>query len=461
MDLMNDKTNKALVAMSVPIALGMLSTFLFQVIDTYFVGQLGSDALAALSFASTLYFLLIGIFIGLAVGVSILVGKAFVARSEVLMKQTSLIALTISLLFAVFILSIGVASLDPLFRLLGAEAEILSMIKQYLVPLLLGMPLLTLGLVAGGALRATGTVLLPEVLMAIAGVLNLIFDYLLNFGHGGFPQLGIEGAAWATVLSWVFVCLGMMLLLRNKQLLQFELPPWKIWQKTSRQIFSLSTPTIVNQMIGPLTLMYLTFLLAMESTQAVAAFGIAGRLETLLMIGILGVSTALTPFIAQNVGAQRKERVEEAIVFGGKASTYLGLAVALILFLSIRPLASLFSNDPSVIKQTSLYFYVVSLSYISYGLYLVTSSIFNGLELPLEALGISCVKSFLFTLPLTWIGSYWGVIGIFAGLSFSNLLAGVYAAWRMRKELDRVESKLLQEPILHSYWKDLKGMFNG
>ena len=118
MDPIKDKTNKALIAMSVPIALGMLSTFLFQVIDTYFVGQLGSDALAALSFASTLYFLLIGIFIGLAVGVSILVGKAFGAKNEALMKQTSLIALAISLLFAVLILGIGLISLDPLFRLL-------------------------------------------------------------------------------------------------------------------------------------------------------------------------------------------------------------------------------------------------------------------------------------------------------------------------------------------------------
>ncbi|MBX2870473.1 MAG: polysaccharide biosynthesis C-terminal domain-containing protein, partial [Saprospiraceae bacterium] len=121
----------------------------------------------------------------------------------------------------------------------------------------------------------------------------------------------------------------------------------------------------------------------------------------------------------------------------------------------------LFSDDISIIQQTSQYFYIVSLSYILYGLYLVTSSIFNGLERPSEALGISCARSFLFTLPLTWIGSHWGVLGIFAGLSFSNLLAGIYASWRMRKELDRVQSKLLQEPVLSSYWKDITGIFNG
>ncbi|MBX2870696.1 MAG: MATE family efflux transporter, partial [Saprospiraceae bacterium] len=385
MDPIKDKTNKALLAMSVPIALGMLSTFLFQVIDTYFVGQLGAEALAALSFASTLYFLMIGIFIGLAVGVSILVGKAFGAGDQVLVKQVTIIALGIGLLFTLVLVGVGIFSLDAMFQLMGAEAEILAMIKQYLVPLLLGMPLLSLALVGGGVLRATGNVLPPEILMAIAGVLNLIFDYLLIFGYGGFPKMGIEGAAWATVISWGFACFSMIILLWKKHLLAVNQLKWPVWQKTIRQIFGLSTPTIIHQMIGPLTLMYLTFLLAMVSPQAVAAFGIAGRIETLLMIGILGVSTALTPFIAQNVGAKRKERVEEAIVFGGKASTYLGLAVAFFLFLSIRPIAKLFSDDISIIQQTSQYFYIVSLSYILYGLYLVTSSIFNGLERPSEA----------------------------------------------------------------------------
>lgn len=446
--------------MSIPIALGMLSTFLFQVIDTYFVGQLGGEALAALSFASTLYFLMVGLFIGLGVGVSILIGRAYGAGEELLTKQITFIALAFSFLFTITLTALGITSLGPLFSAMGAEPTVLPLIQSYLKPLLWGMPLLTLGLTGGGALRATGKVLKPELLMVLAGVVNLLLDYALIFGKWGLPPLGIRGAALATVFSWILVFLGMLGLLWKAGLLQLRLPVWLQWKKIVGQIFDLSVPTMVSQMIGPLTLMYLTFLLAKESAEAVAAFGVAGRIETLLMIGILGVSSALTPFIAQNVGARRRERVEQAIVFGGKASTYLGIAVALILFVSIRPLAALFSENPTIIRQTSQYFYIVSLSYCLYGLYLVTAAIFNGLALTMEALRISFVKSLFFTIPLTWIASYWGVIGIFAGVSFSNLLAGVYAAWRMRKELDRVESKLLHETVLHTYWKDIKSLLN-
>lgn len=446
--------------MSVPIALGMLSTFLFQVVDTYFVGQLGGDALTALSFASTLYFLLVGLFIGLAVGVSILIGRAAGAGEGKQVKQITFIALGVSLLFTEVLAILGISSLSALFSVMGAEANVLPLIQNYLRPLLYGMPLLTLGLIAGGILRATGRVLQPELLMVLAGVINLVLDYGLIFGKWGFPSLGIKGAALATVFSWMVVFLGMMGLLLKEGLLHIRFPPWPQWRKIIGQIASLSIPTVVSQMIGPLTLIYLTFLLARESAEAVAAFGVAGRIETLLMIGILGVSTALTPFIAQNVGARRRERVEQAIVFGGKASTYLGIAVAAILFVTIRPMATLFSENPTIVKQTSQYFYIVSLSYCLYGLYLVTAAIFNGLALTMEALRISFAKSFFFTIPLTWIASYWGVVGIFAGVSFSNLLAGVFAAWRMRKELDRVDSQLLNEPVLHTYWKDFKSLLN-
>ncbi len=458
-DILKDKTNKALVSMSLPISIGMLSTFLFQVIDTYFVGQLGANSLAALSFASTIYFLMVGLFIGLSVGVSIIIGKATGAKDMAKVRKTTLIAIALCLFLTVSIAAVCILFVEPIFRFLGATTDIIPLIKDYLVPLLMGIPLLTTGILCGGVLRATGNVTKPEVMMAIAGVINLVFDYALIFGKWGFPEMGIEGAALATVLSWVFVILGMLFLLLQDKLLRFKVQAENTTKQILQEIFQLASPTIVTQIIGPFTLTYLTFLLAKQSSMAVAAFGVAGRIETLLMIGILGVSTAMTPFIAQNSGAKKRDRIEEAIAFGGKASTYLGFLVAILLFLFIRPIAALFSENAEVIGYTSNYFYLVSLSYVFYGLYLITTSIFNGLQLPVNSLKISLVKSFLLTIPLTLIGTFWGVLGIFGALALSNVLAGIYAAYEMRKEFRRVDSALAKVNIWREYWRDLKGLF--
>ena len=456
-NLLEGQTSRALVSMSVPISIGMLSTFLFQVIDTYFVGQLGPNALAALSFASTIYFLMVGIFIGLAVGVSVIVGKAAGAGEIVKARKSGILGILVTFILTSVLSGVVIASLEPIFHALGAQANIRPLINEYMVPLMKGIPLLTMGLVAGSVLRATGNVTKPEVVMASAGIVNLVFDYLLIFGKLGFPEMGIKGAAVASVLSWVLVIIGMAILLLKDKLLSIQLR--EVFAKVGpsmKELFKLASPTVLTQIVGPLTQTYLTFLLALQSAYAVASFGVAGRIEMLLMIGILGVSTAMTPFIAQNMGARETERIEQAIAFGGRASTYLGILVCVILFVSIRSIAGLFSQDPLVVQHTSNYFYIVSLSYVFHGLFIITSSIFNGLQLPVNSLRIMMVRSLMFMVPLTLVGSFWGINGIFIGISASNVLGGLFSAYEMRKEFRRVGSRLADVNVFQEYVKDFR-----
>lgn len=454
-NLLEGNTNKALIAMSLPISIGMLSTFLFQVVDTYFVGQLGAQALAALSFASTIYFLLVGLFIGLSVGVSIIIGKAAGAKETTKIHQTTLLAIILSIVLSLIFTVLGIVFTDAIFLWFGAEEAILPYIRQYIQPLFVGIPLLTTGIMTGSILRATGNIKMPEIVMGIAGIINLVFDYLLIFGKAGFPEMGIKGAAYATVGSWVFVILAMLVLLFKDKLVSFaSILNRKANVQILKDIFSFGLPTVATQVIAPITLMYLTYLLARESSEVVAAFGVASRIEMLISIGILGVSTAITPFIAQNLGAKKTARIDQAIVFGGRASTYMGILLLVVIVLFIRPIAGIFSSDPSVVNHTAEYFYLVSVSYVFYGLYIITSSIFNGLQMPVNSTKIMLVKSLLFTVPLTLIGSFWGTKGIFVGVSASNVLGGIYAGYAMRKELKRVKSTLSEVNVWQEYKND-------
>ncbi|NME67382.1 MATE family efflux transporter [Flammeovirga aprica] len=459
-DILKDKTSQVLLKMSFPISIGMLSTFLFQVIDTYFVGKLGGEALAALSFSSVLYFIIVGLFMGLAVGVSTLVGKAVGEQNDIAKEQYALIGLLMCFVLTVAVAGVVYYFSNPIFLLLGAPQEILPLIDQYMLPLLTGIAFLTTGIMAGSILRSTGNVVMPEVIMALAGVVNLFFDYALIFGEFGFPEYGIKGASYATVMSWFFMIIGMTILSLSDRILKFAYPVKTLpVVKIVQQITKVGLPTTVTQMIAPITQMYLTFILASHSAMAVGAFGVSSRIEMLMLIGILGVGTALTPFIAQNLGANQKKRIDEAIVFGGKTSTYLGIALAIILFVLIEPLASIFSEDASIIEYTVSYFRLVGVSYVFYGFFIMTSSAFNGLQMTKDSMKIMLIKSFAMTVPLTLIGSaVYGIDGIFIGLSLSNILGGIYASVFMKKKYKEMDSDLQHAEIWKDYKSDLQSI---
>ncbi len=458
-DLLNQPTNKVLFGMSVPISLGMLSTILFQVVDTYFVGTLGAAPLTALGFAATIYFVLIGLYIGLSVATSIIVGTARGEDNKEKVKQSATISIVLSFGIAVLFSIIGFLSLRPIFSFMGADESIMEYIAAYMIPMFIGMPILSVGIVGGSILRATGNVKLPEIIFGIAGIINVILDYLFIFGKLGFPALGIQGVAIGTVISWIFILICIFYLLIKNGFFVSVIRDRKQSVTILKSLYSLGLPSVVTQIIAPFTLLFITWLLGNQDPAAVAAYGVAGRIETLLMIGIMGVSTASTPFIAQNVGAKNVARVDQAIVFGGKAAFYLGGLVIILLFLFIKPIVSLFSADATIISYASSYFYIVSGSYILYGLYLITASIFNGLQMPNKALKIMAVKTFLFTLPLAYAGSFIGIHGIFIGIAISNVAGGIYARLEMRKELKRVNSSLVKRNPFMDMLNDFKMIF--
>ena len=452
--------NRMFFMMAAPISLGMLSTFLFQIVDTFFVGQLGSAALAALAFASTAYFLFVGLFIGLSIGVSAVVAKA--AGGDDTLKTQTLV--TVALLLVLFT-SLGLSLvayifIDPMFIFLGAEAHILPLIRRYMTLLYLGIPLLMLGIVGSGIVRATGTIKLTEIIFALAGIVNLVFDYLLIFGIGPFPELGLAGAAIASVLSFGFVFVGVMSVMISKGLIRVSaIRNMATSYNALTEILKLALPTVGMQIMIPATGMFTISILAQFGTDIVAAFGVATRIEALALIGIFAVSSAMTPFVAQNFGAEKHTRIDSAIVFAGKASVYIGLLVFFILAIFGSYIARIFSTDPAVISFVGLYFRIVAISYILYGLFNVTSAIFNGLQMPVSSLRLMLVRTFIFTMPLLVIASFINATAILVALTVSNILAGLYAGMLMRRSIQQWNRPLADVNPWDDYKANLKNLF--
>jgi len=422
--------NKMLLRMAAPIGLGMLSTFLFQIVDTYFVGKLGSTELAALAFSSSAYLLFLSVFMGLSVGVSAVVAKTVGSGHRDAARGLTMISLAFVFVLSV-VLGIGARGLiGPMFTGLGADAATLPMIETYMGILYLSFPFLMLGIIGSGAVRAIGVTKETEIVFGIAGVINLVFDYLLIFGVGPFPELGLAGAAWATAMSFVFIFLGIVVILRHNGLIGFG--PISGAMAGLREVLKFSVPTISMQILVPATGMFMTFLLAGFGSEAVAAFGVASRIEALALIGIFAVSMAVTPFVAQNFGAGEHDRIDQAIVFAGKASIYLGILLFAVLALLGPTIARIFSDDPEVIGFVSLYFRIVAVSYGFQGILSVTVAIFNGLQLPGTALKLMAIRTFAIVFPLLLLGAQFSLWWILVGLTVGNVIAAIYAGRLMR-----------------------------
>ncbi|MBM7036129.1 MATE family efflux transporter [Vibrio ulleungensis] len=430
--LLNKPVGQTLRTMAIPAAFGMLMTFMFQLVDTYFIGMLGVDQLAAMSFSFPVYILIVSFFMGTAAGVSSTVGRALGANNPPKAQRLVGVAMTSFMIITVVIGMLGLYVDNGLFSLLGAKQEALFYVKQYMTPLFLGMFLLVGGLIANSALMAKGIMIPSTAVMVLGGIVNVVFDYLLIFGHGPFPTLGLQGAAVATVLSWLTILVLMTALLYRAELLSFSfLGNLKQASEDFSQIMLISTPAIAAQVLNPIAIAVITRSVSQYGDNAVAAFGIVSRIESLALVGILALSVILTPFIAQNVGAKANHRVNQSIAISGRITVYWGIGVFLMLALFSAYIFNPFSQNPTLTTIGQNYFYIVGLTYPAFGLALITSSIFNGAQLPKRSMAITMVKSIILTIPMVLFAAQFSLESIWIGIALANILGALYA----RKQL--------------------------
>ncbi|MBL4799919.1 MAG: hypothetical protein JKY50_21170 [Oleispira sp.] len=495
--LLQMPVKKALITMAAPAAVGMLMTFLFQLVDSYFIGQLGSEELAAISFSYPVYFFLLSFFIGSATAVSAKVGQALGSQDE--HKAQGLTSL--SLVFFMLLLFIlgGLAfnyesiSIDAIFVLLGAKAGMLSLIGEYMLPLYLGFFLLIGTLVANSALMAKGVMVKSTLVMAVGGLINLVLDYLLIFGfelnlsfYGlEVKPMGLAGAAWATVISWAVMLVLMFSLLIQQQLFKFSalmLNSRQAWSQAGRwfkDVYSLAVPAIAAQILAPIAIAVVTRFVAMSggeagSDAAVAAYGLVIRIESLGLVGILALSVIMTPFIAQNYGALSNDqassdqttgdqvamqRLDQAIAYSGRITVYWGLLFYSLMLFLIEPLVALFTDNTEIIQHSKNYFYIVGISLPAFGLLLITTSFFNGVQQGKRSLQLTLVKSLLLTIPLAIAGFYIAdVLGIWFGIAIANIIGAAYAGrllnnWLIKNNSALVDKKV-NEKVGHKVWQD-------
>ncbi|MEM8642776.1 MAG: MATE family efflux transporter [Cyanobacteria bacterium P01_G01_bin.54] len=424
-----------LVKLTLPMVWGLFAIIAFNLVDTYFVGQLGTAQLAAMSFTFPVVMTLGNLAFGLGVGATSVIARAIgegdMRRVQRFTTNSLTLALTAVFLFA----SVGLFTIDPLFKALGAGPDILPHIREYMRIWYFGIVFLVVPMVGNSAIRAAGNTLTPSIIMTVAAGTNIVLDPLLINGALGFPRLELQGAALATVIARAISLVAALLVLRFKEkLLSNQMPDLQETLWCWRDILTVGLPAAASSMITPISIGVITRFLAVHGAAAVAGFGLASRVESLSLIAILALAASMGPFVGQNWGGQKIDRVRLALSQGYRFCLGWGVLMTLLLGLAARGIAALFNPDPTVIAIAAQYLWLVPVSYGAAGLMQVTSSAFNAMGKPLPSITITATHMVGCYIPLAYLGSrVAGPTGIFAAAAIANLLVGFGAYLWSRK----------------------------
>ncbi len=408
---------------------GMVVLMTFGLVDTFFIGMLGTQELAAISFTFPVTFTVISLNIGLGIGTSAVIAKLLGAKQHSQAKETATGALMLTMVLAIVFAVFGVVTLEPIFRLMGADENQLSLITKYMLVWYGAGVFLAMPMVGNSVLRAYGDTKTPSYVMAFGGLINVVLDPILIFGWGPVPAFGIQGAAIATLVAWAVGLFYILYVLAVKRkLIEPRLLNWQELKRSTGGILKIGLPAAGANMLTPISAGIVTAFVAGYGPQAVAAWGVGGRLESIASIVVLSLSMSLPPFISQNFGANNIDRVKQAYSLCVKFVIVWQLIIFGILVLLSDVIANIFSNEPEVISIIVLFLVVVPLGYGTQGVTILTNSSFNAMHMPMSALSLNAMRLFVFFVPFSLLGSHWFELpGLFWAGVVANLAVGCIA----------------------------------
>lgn len=418
-----------------PFALGLVAIFSFEAVDLFFIGQLGDAPLAAIGFTLPVIWLLYGIGIGFEAGAASCVSRAVGKGRQGLARRLTTDTAVLASMVALILCFIGLVTIGPVFRLLGAPAELMPQINAYMKVWYWVAPIDVALWTCLASIRARGNALLESRIIIASALLNLVLDPLFIFGLFGFPRLEIQGAAVATLISAATMLIYTIWHLhRHLDVFASIIAPLKDILDSWKHMLAIGIPAMVTNAIIPLSSAIVVAMVAGFGVDAVAGFGIAMRLEPMALIPFYALSAVASPFFGQNFGAGHFDRLLEARRVIMKFSLGFGLALAVIMSLLAAPLASLFTDSVAIQSIAVNYIWIVSWSWGAYGIVMSVNASFNGSGRPLPGVWISAMRVIIVFLPLAFIGRWlFGLNGLFAASTLANLAIGLLAyVWLKR-----------------------------
>ncbi|EGT2207784.1 MATE family efflux transporter [Clostridioides difficile] len=416
-DLTTGHEGKSIFFFAMPMLIGSLFQQLYNTADSIIVGRfIGKEAMAAVSGANPIMFLLVAALMGVSLGFSILVSQFY--GSGDLKKVKATIDTTYILLFigSILISILGIVFGGPMLKLMNTPESVFAQSKLYLTIIFSGI-LFSAGYNSVSAiLRGLGDSVTPLYFLIIATILNIVLDLTFIV----VLRMGVEGVALATIMAQaVSFIISIIYLNKKHEVLKFKIKGIVYDNKIFKDGLRLGLPSGVQQMLFSIGNMTLQFLVNSYGTSAMAAFGAGLRIENFISLPIMNLGSAVSTFVAQNIGAGENERVKKGIRESIKMTLVLAVTVIALILLFRENLIALFNTDKDVIKIGSSYLFIIGPFFLFIGTSFVLSSAMKGAGDSMFALISSIVSLWLGRLPASYmLSKFFGTDGIWMGIPF-------------------------------------------
>jgi len=434
-DLTEGPVWKALAVMSAPMSLGIFSVIGVGLADAYFLGKVSGAALAAVGFIYPVITAFTSLSIGLSAGANAALSQSVGARTDAQdTRRLGLHALGFGTVLSTMLAVVIFFAFPFLFGSLGASGNVADEIAKYMPLWAVSFPFLVTMMITNSLFRAHGDGATAPAIMILAAVFGIALNPVLIFGWGPLPEMGTAGAALSTLIGRVVAMMAALWIAWRRGLLGFCGSIFTKLYKNLAKILAVGLPASMSNAINPVGMALVTAAVATVGDDAVAGFGAAGRVQSILLVPLLALSSGIGPVVGQNWGANKTDRAQSTTSWAFGFSLLYGGVIGLGLLIFATPIASLLAAGDSDLAYAAQYLRIVGLTLFGYGIVVIANAAMNARDKALWSLSVSLGRIFIVYLPLAWIGVVvFGYVGIPAAAALANILgagAAVYAVKR-------------------------------
>ncbi len=425
------------LTMSATGAIGLVSVFLVDVINLFYISLLGQQELAAaIGYASTIVFFTISVSIGFTIAATAITARAIGAGDEAAAKRKAATSLVYMVVLSILIVMITIPLLPVLLDVLGAKGETKEISLTFMQISIPSFPILGLGMCMSGLLRAKGDAKRAMYVTLSVGGAALILDPFFIFGL----DLGINGAAIAIIFVRIFMlCVGLYYAVYVHNLI--GVPKLSSLKNNLKPFMIIGIPAVLTQIATPIGNAYVTASIAEFGDDAVAGWAIVGRLMPLAFAAVFSLSGAVGPILSQNYGAQNFARVTKTMWDSLLFSLLYCLVIWIILALGWPFITQAFSAEADAEKLIRFFCLFVAGSFIFNGALFVANAAFNNLGFPIYSTVFNWGRATLGIIPFVWVGKAWGPEGVLAGWGLGGIVFGILSVIVCFRELKKLPEK--------------------